>query len=293
MRNADPKPLVSVHMPAHNGEKTIRTALMSLFAQSHDNWEAIVVDDGSRDRTREVVESFQDPRIKLICLPSNQGRAYARQVALDESSGDFVAYLDCDDFYHPEKLERQLDYFKNNPDSHYCGCGFGSLDVDGSLRRVRSKRSIGSRTFKIGDPFPFAPVASMMRIRAAQSASYKTHMRLGEDIDYFLRALNGMRYGAISDVLYFYGEYESVTLKKILATYVYVLKAAPSYANLDLLYATALIPKTIAKIAVMSTAGLVTPIDRLIDRRGQEPCVLDRKMHQQALEALDQHFLVS
>ena len=269
------QPLVSVHMPVFNGEETIEKALRSLRLQTHENWEAVIVNDGSKDRTREIVQSVNDARFRLIDLPENRGRAYARQVALENSTGDFIAYLDCDDFYHPAKLERQLDYFYSFPEVSYCGCGFGSLDLDGSLRRVRGKKSIEPLTFRFGDVFPFAPAVSMIRTDVAEACSYNTKMRLGEDTDYFSRALRGEKYGAISDVLYFYREYGSITLKKILSSYCYQLFLVPSYFTISKKYSMKIAAESISKLIVMSVLGLVVPIDRIIDKRGQQPVESD------------------
>jgi len=265
-------------MPAFNGERTIEIALQSLGLQTHKSWEAIVVNDGSTDRTSEIVQSFNDPRIKLVDLPRNRGRAYARQVALDESSGDFVAYLDCDDFYHPQKLERQLTYFHNNPKSVYCGCGFGSLDIDGSLRRVRSKRYIKTRKFKLGDPFPFAPVASMIRSDLAHSGAYSPGLRLAEDIDYFYKILDGKLYGTIPDVLYFYHEYASITKRKIAASYFYELCSASAFFSSHPAFAARRIFLTTIKLLALSTVGIVFPVRKIVDGRGVPPSQWDQEL---------------
>lgn len=275
MTSASSQPLVSVHMPVLNGEPTIETALASLFVQSHENWEAIVVNDGSTDSTRAILESFQDARIRVINLPANRGRAYARQVALNHSVGEFIAYLDSDDLYHPKKLERQIAYFSRYPDLKYCGCGFGSLDREGALRRVRSKKSLSPRTFRFGEPFPFAPVASMLKADIAKRTQYNPSLLFGEDIDYLRRALNGCSYGAIPEVLYFYSEHESVTKKKILMTYLYELKASWRYLPNHTFYAFRSLIATSLKLIALLAAYPVASLERIIDSRGKEPSTLD------------------
>ena len=279
-------PLVSIHMPVLNGAETIGRAIKSLFLQTHDRLEIIVVNDGSTDRTLEVVESFSDPRLRLINLPENRGRGYARQVALEHSDGDFIAYLDCDDFYHPEKIGRQLQYFNENPDSVYCGCGFGSFDTDGSLRRSRSKRAISAGTFNLGDPFPFAPVASMIRADIAKVDRYDPDIRLGEDMDYFLRVLDGRKYGAIRDVFYFYGEYESVNTVKIIKTHYNIMRAAAKYREKNLRYSIELTAKSAFKILGNAVAGCLLPTKWLLDLRVEKPTTSDLELHREAVRAL-------
>lgn len=103
------QPLISVIIPAYNAAATIAGTLASVRAQSHRRWEAIVVDDGSRDATAEMVARIaaDDPRIRLV-TQTNAGVAAARNRGLAEASGALIAPLDADDLWHPEKLARQL-----------------------------------------------------------------------------------------------------------------------------------------------------------------------------------------
>ena len=95
--------LVSVMMPAYNAENYIEAAVKSVLAQSYDHWELIVVDDGSTDGTASVVAEFDDPRIKLF-KQSNGGESAARNTAIRQMQGEFVAFLDADDMYLPDHL---------------------------------------------------------------------------------------------------------------------------------------------------------------------------------------------
>ena len=103
-------PLVSVVMPAYNAAEYIEAAVTSVQRQSFTNWELIVVDDCSSDETCPFVERLarQDPRIRLYHNAQNQGTAYSRNHGLEQCRGDYVALLDSDDIWHPEKLEKQL-----------------------------------------------------------------------------------------------------------------------------------------------------------------------------------------
>lgn len=104
--------LVSVIMPSYNAEALIARSIQSVIDQSYPNWELIVIDDCSKDSTRQVVQSFveQDSRIKLIALNSNNGAPAApRNIGVREASGTWIAFLDADDIWHPQKLELQID----------------------------------------------------------------------------------------------------------------------------------------------------------------------------------------
>ena len=104
--------LVSVVMPSWNTGEFIADAIQSVLRQTYGHWELLVVDDGSTDNTDEVVTSFADARIKYFKNPRNVGAALTRNRALREARGEWIAFLDSDDFWSPGKLERQLAFMK-------------------------------------------------------------------------------------------------------------------------------------------------------------------------------------
>lgn len=110
------RPLVTAIIPVYNGELHVRTALESVFAQDYHPYEVIVVDDGSTDKSAEIVSEFKD--VKLI-RQSNQGVAVARNVALENAQGEFIAFLDQDDMWTPNKMSVQVQYFLDHPEIQY------------------------------------------------------------------------------------------------------------------------------------------------------------------------------
>ncbi|MBF4515302.1 glycosyltransferase family 2 protein [Flavobacterium sp. ANB] len=106
--------LVSIITPTFNAEKYIRATLQSVLDQSYQNWEMILVDDGSTDETVKIIENFaeKDQRIKLFKLLKNSGNGFARNVALEKATGKYIAYLDADDLWFPMKLEKQIQFLK-------------------------------------------------------------------------------------------------------------------------------------------------------------------------------------
>lgn len=105
------QPLVSVIMPAYNAERYIAESIQSVLDQSYGNWELVVVDDGSTDKTAETVQRFAagDSRVKCISQ-RNSGQGKARNTGIENSSGSLIAFLDSDDLWLPEKLERQVQF---------------------------------------------------------------------------------------------------------------------------------------------------------------------------------------
>lgn len=109
-------PLVSVIIPVYNGERYLRAALESIFAQSYRPIEVIVVDDGSTDDSGAIAQSFSEVR---YIQQKNQGVAAARNHGIEVAHGEFFAFLDQDDLWTPEKLKLQIDFFLNDPELGY------------------------------------------------------------------------------------------------------------------------------------------------------------------------------
>ncbi|MDJ0617252.1 MAG: glycosyltransferase [Calothrix sp. MO_192.B10] len=115
------KPLVSILIPCYNAEKWLTETLESALAQTWDNTEIILVDDGSTDNSLEVAKKFESRGVKVISQP-NKGASTARNVALNACQGDFIQYLDADDLLAPDKIERQIQLLETS-DSSYIAAG--------------------------------------------------------------------------------------------------------------------------------------------------------------------------
>lgn len=109
-------PLISVIIPAYNSEKTIRETIESVIQQTFDDWELIVINDGSQDRTVEIVSQIKDSRIKLFYY-QNAGVSASRNRGFDKSVGEFISFLDADDIWTPDKLESQLNALHSHPEA--------------------------------------------------------------------------------------------------------------------------------------------------------------------------------
>ncbi len=113
--------LVSVCIAVYNRENFILHALRSVLNQTYQNFEIIIIDDGSTDHTVNKISSIKDSRIKLSKNTTNKGVVYTRNRYLEETKGEYIAILDSDDEWLPEKLEKQIEFFKSNPRYGICG----------------------------------------------------------------------------------------------------------------------------------------------------------------------------
>ena len=106
--------LVSIIMPSYNTGGYIKNSIESVLAQTYENWELIIVDDCSTDDTDGIVGQFSDKRIRYLKNKKNSGAAISRNYALREAKGRWIAFLDSDDLWLPEKLEKQIAFMENN-----------------------------------------------------------------------------------------------------------------------------------------------------------------------------------
>lgn len=134
-------PVVSVVMAAHNAERFIEEAIRSVMGQTFTHWELLVIDDGSTDRTDEIVQRLmqEDKRITLLNNEKNMGVAMTRNRGFDLCRGEYVALLDSDDIWHPYKLEKQLARLKEaGADFAYCSYAI----VDSDLKKVKDDYTV-------------------------------------------------------------------------------------------------------------------------------------------------------
>lgn len=130
------KPLVSVFIPVYNSEDYIKDALNSIVTQTYTNLEIIIVDDCSTDQSIEIINSFQDSRIRLIRNEENKGIPYNRNLGLNESKGKYMAIMDADDIAMPNRIEEQVAFMEKHQD----------IDAIGTYYEMFGSKV--SRTFK-------------------------------------------------------------------------------------------------------------------------------------------------
>lgn len=124
-------PLISIIMPAYNSAETIGESIRSVLSQTYVLWELIIINDASKDDTENIANAyaFEDIRIKLLTNPINSGVSYSRKRGVDSTQGDWIAFLDSDDLWTPDKLEKQVELLrKGNADLVFTGSSFIKTD---------------------------------------------------------------------------------------------------------------------------------------------------------------------
>jgi glycosyltransferase involved in cell wall biosynthesis len=186
-------PAVSVILPAFNRVGYLRDAVESVVAQTHADWELVIADDGSGDETRAFLGSLRDPRIHTIWLPHRGNPAAARNAALRRATGRYVAFLDSDDTWAPQKLERQLALMRDRAERRWSYTRDALIDEFGnSFSDERIKRwvpydgRIVERLLKIDALISAASVVAE-RSLVAEAGGFDEEQRYGEDYDLWLR----------------------------------------------------------------------------------------------------------
>jgi glycosyltransferase involved in cell wall biosynthesis len=267
-------PLVSVMMPCYDAESTLPMAVASLLAQTYSHWEAVVVDDGSTDRTWEVLRSFGDARIRLERFERNRGRGAARQRCLEMARGEFLAFLDADDWMFPDKLEKQVALMRSNPELAVISGGCVITDARGEAvgmtqSGVRQGSSFTRDTMKRPGPPPLSFPPCMIRMSAIGEARFNPDFKRSQDSDFLIQVMLGKPYGVSSDLVYAYSQAEAANLQKTLEGYHYRLRCYHQYAREFPARARVEMVKTLARMGAYRVAGWLGAEHHLIHLRWQ------------------------
>lgn len=177
--------LVSVVVPAYNAESSIKTTIDSIINQTYKNIEIIVVDDGSKDSTAEIVESYKNDRIKLI-NKENGGVSSARNLGIKSSRGDYVAFCDSDDVWSLDKLEKQVAVINSFKNVDFVGC-----NRNGEQTRVLLNSYNIIKKMKFSDlllrTFPQTSTAVIKKTVFDDVGMYDENQKYAEDGNLWLR----------------------------------------------------------------------------------------------------------
>ena len=198
-------PLVTVSMPAFNSERYIAEAIESILAQSYENFELIIVDDGSTDRTREIVERYSDPRIIKIFSDQNRGLITTRNLIASIAKGKYLALLDADDRAFPERLQLQVDFLESNA-ADICGADHWTLNqANGEMKRSKQRHTDSDIRALLSICSPLCNPAIMGRLEIFKQFPYKSSYMHAEDYCLWTEiALAGYRFANIERKLIVY-----------------------------------------------------------------------------------------
>ena len=187
-------PLVSIVMPTYNRLQYLRAAIGSVFAQTVPDWELVIADDGSDRETRSYLQSLtESPRVRILLRPHCGVPAVVRNAGLAEASGAYVAFLDSDDEWMPQKLERQLTALRARPERRWSYTGYLLIDDAGTAKprtayqeRARPQGSILAALLA-NDVDIWTPAVVVERKLLVHLGGFNPRLVLFEDYDLWLR----------------------------------------------------------------------------------------------------------
>ncbi|MGB5697064.1 MAG: glycosyltransferase family 2 protein [Polyangiales bacterium] len=279
--------LVSVMMPCFNAERTLPMALASLRAQSYQSWEAVIVDDGSSDRTWHLLQAAGEPRLRLERFDVNRGRGAARQRCLEMARGEFLSFLDADDWLFPAKLAEQVSLMREHPEltvvSGACIITNARGEPVGLTRMgIGSGQDFATGRFARPGPPPLSFPPCMVRMKDAKNARFNTEFRRSQDSDFLIQVMLGKCYGVSATPVYAYSQAESATLSKTIEGYRYRLRCYAQYTKRYPLESSVQMAKTLGKMGIYKVAGWLHAEKRLIERRWERITPAEQKAYDEA-----------
>jgi glycosyltransferase involved in cell wall biosynthesis len=211
---------IAVIIPVYNCQDTILKAIDSLCNQNYKGWLGIIINDGSTDDTREILKPYgNDLRFIIIDFKSNKGKPYARQIALNkvrELGVKYMAMLDADDWYYPDKLNFQYDYMEHNPNVSLLSMSFGLVNCNNDLFGVTEPYSKKKTlTYDRYEKYVSVPHASsILRVKDIGNCNFDLSMKFGQDQDFMRRFLLNKQYVFIPKISYIYTRENSFSFQK-------------------------------------------------------------------------------
>lgn len=215
-------PAVTIGIPFYNAEATLLDAVRSVFAQTHQDWELILLDDGSTDRSLELAHSIRDPRVKVYSDGRNRRLAARLNQITHLASYDFIARMDADDLMSSDRIEKLLSFLISNERYDLVSCGVYSISAATTLAGFRGNYET-FYTFNglLRKSQKFLHAGLIARKSWYERNKYDESLSVGQDSYLWLGAVKAGDFNAASldAPLYMYREEENITKKKLLLAY--------------------------------------------------------------------------
>jgi glycosyltransferase involved in cell wall biosynthesis len=183
------QPIVTVLMPVYNGEKYLKEAIGSILGQSYKNFELLIIDDGSTDKSPRIISEYQgkDKRIRVITHKKNNGLVVSLNEGIENSKGEYIARMDADDISLPDRISKQVSFMENNTDCVVCGTWATAIDEEGEyLFDMKSPIGLVLRC-NYWKPSPLIHPSVLFRKSTIKNKQYSSDFPRAEDYELWLR----------------------------------------------------------------------------------------------------------
>lgn len=198
---------LTIGLPFFNNENTLIDAIKSIFAQTFQDWQLILVDDGSTDSSLNIVQNINDPRVKIISNKQNSGLPNVLNQITQNAKGIYIARMDADDLMHPQRLELQLKYLQDNPSVDVVGTGSYIIDHENTIIGIRGAQQLELKPNKvIREGLFIHPTITGKRDWFINNPYDPKYIR-AEDKELWCRVLGHSNLSLITRPLFFYRDY--------------------------------------------------------------------------------------
>lgn len=212
------KPTISVVMPVLNGEKHLTEAIRSILDQSFGDFELIIINDGSTDKTEEIIKSFNDPRIVYVKNPTNLGLSKSFNIGIKQAQGEYIARMDADDIALPNRFEKQLAFLTSHSDINVLGSAIWRIDDVGQKLGI-SRKALEPQALKWQSLFstPLFHPTVMARTKILKQNPFDENLHNSEDYELWSRLLfeKGCQLANLPEPLLMYRVFSSSFTKSL------------------------------------------------------------------------------
>ena len=214
------KPIISIIMNCYNGEAFLNEAINSITKQTFENWELIFFDNNSKDNSEKIVKSFKDSRIKYFKSDRLLNLYDARNLAVKKTNGDYISFLDTDDMWTKDKLEKQINFIKKNSNYKILYSNYYVLNNNEKKIMYKNELPSGFITQKLLDFYGIGINTAFLDKSIFEQYNFKKDLNIIGDFDFFIQTSKKFQIGYISDPLTFYRIHENSFTKKNYKMYI-------------------------------------------------------------------------
>lgn len=277
--------MITLGIPIYNAENYLADAIKSVLAQSYPYWELILIDDGSKDDSLKIAQDFaaRDNRIRVITDGLNKKLPARLNQIIKEAKYDYIARMDADDIMHPERLEMQFNFLKNNINFDLVSSGLISIDNN---NQVKGFRCVDELYYDFITPklsYPVVHPSIMARKSWFERNQYSEKYPRAEDFELWTRSIrsNDFKMAVLPDLLLYYREEGNLSLDKIINSYKDTLKIYLQYHSKSTLDIEVL--RLNLKILLSRIFYYTGNLQKLASRRNEKFNRIDLEHYQQIL----------
>lgn len=229
------QPFISVGIPIYNAEKYLPLAIQSIINQSYQNWELILIDDGSTDDSLQIAKSFEakDKRIRVISDGQNKKLPYRLNQIIGEAKYDYIMRMDADDMIHPKKIEIQIEFLIKNPQYDLVSTGLVSINKNHKAYGYRNFSQTHTEFRELKRSYPIVHASIMAKTSWYKRNKYRLDYPRCEDYELWCRTSlkNDLKIAILPNLLYYYREEGLLELDKLIRSHNDNYKVYREYRN--------------------------------------------------------------